>query len=135
LKNPNLDEHQIRGTLFQFYFKRGGYTLYFDIFGLPTLFYKIEEKVRHARELICPHCGEKGIFLQKTTVSKRKYRYKKLYVYHETTPIPTKTSLRNQKWCYLNENDLNDPAIQKRLQQWVHAQHVEEYFYKCLRLP
>jgi ribosomal protein S27AE len=139
VENLTLDAYQIRERLELFYLRREnyyeGYALWVGVFGVPSIFYKIDNMVRHARELICPHCGEKGILAEKDTVSKRRYRYRKLYVYHETRPLPAITSLRTQKWCYLNEADLNNSLIQKRIQDWVRALNIEKHFYRCLILP
>lgn len=106
-----------------------------EIFGIPSIFYKIDQKLDRAKELICPRCGKKGILMQKTTVSKKRYKYRKWYVYHQRIPIPTKTSLRIQKWCYLNKNQLKRPSVEQTLEALKRAKNIKRYFYRSLYLP
>ena len=108
---------------------------WWEIFGAPTIFWKINRKIDRAKELVCPRCGKRGILMQKTTVSKKKYKYRKWYVYHERIPIPAKTSLRIQKWCYLNKKQLQSRSIQDTLKATKRAQDIDRYFYQSIRLP
>jgi DNA-directed RNA polymerase subunit RPC12/RpoP len=107
---------------------------WWEIFGFPPIFWKIDRKIDRTKELVCPRCGEKGILKPKTTVSKKKYKYRKWYVYHERIPIPTRTSLRIQKWCYLNKNQLQSRSIQDTLKATERAKDIERYFYQSIRL-
>jgi hypothetical protein len=77
--------------------------------------YKIWKAISSAEQLKCPRCGKEGKLMQKTTISKQKYKYKKWYVYHEVNPFPKKPKFRKQQWCYLNKNLLNTPFIKKRI--------------------
>ncbi len=106
---------------------------YFEIFGGPTIFYKIDQKIDDARKLACPRCGKRGVLMWKTTISKKRYKYKKLYIYHERTPVPSKTSIRIQKWCYLNKNQLKNRSIQNTIKAMKHARDIERCFYKCIK--
>lgn len=73
--------------------------------------------------------------MQKTTVSKKKYKYKKWYVYHEKIPVPSKTSLRIQKWCYLNKNQMRAPSVKYTLKAIKRAKDIARYFYESIHLP
>lgn len=103
------------------------------VFGVPGIFARIEEAVPNARDLICPHCGLKGLLMAKTTVSKKKYRYTKLYVYHEIEDA-SMISSRKQKWCYLNKQDRKNSPVREAIQRTIHALNVREYFYRSLIL-
>ena len=70
----------------------------------------------------------------KTTISKKKYRYRKWYVYHVRFPIPSKTSLRIQKWCYLNRNQLNNSSIQDKIRAIGHMRAVERHLVECIHI-
>jgi DNA-directed RNA polymerase subunit RPC12/RpoP len=106
-----------------------------EIFGIPSIFYKIDRKIDHAKQLTCPRCGKKGVLMQKTTVSKKKYKYKKWYVYHEKIPVPSKTSLRIQKWCYLNKNQMRESSVKYSLKAMKRARDIARYFYESIYLP
>ncbi len=98
------------------------------------VFGKIADRYLSAKELACPSCGKTGKLMQKTTVSKKKYRYKKWYVYHEEISISPKGSRRIQKWCYLNKNQLKNPFIQDKLKTMKHATHVDRYLLRSIRI-
>jgi hypothetical protein len=40
------------------------------------------ERLGGSRVLTCPHCGKEGMLAFKTLIVKRKYKYRKMYVYH-----------------------------------------------------
>ena len=123
-------DYEIIHALFEYY---GPYE-YFEVFGVPTIFWKIDRKIDRAKELVCPRCGKKGVLMWKTTISKKIYKYKKLYVYHEIIPVSHKTSIRIQKWCYLNKNQLKNPSILNTIKAMKHVRDIERYFFKCIRL-
>lgn len=136
MEKASLDKNEIFRKVADYYFSQNLPGRYFNVFDTPSsIFFKIEGMVRRARSLRCPHCGKTGILMVKTTVTKKKYRYRKLYVYHETIPVPSRTSLRRQRWCYLNKDDLNDSTVRMSLQKWNHAQDVENFLYRCIVLP
>ena len=138
VQDSDVDVHGIIGRLDRAYFNNHNYFEAYErwvsIFGMPTIFSRIDSKVRHERELTCPHCGMKGLLMAKTTVSKKKYRYMKLYIYHETKGA-LKASSRAQKWCYLNIEDKKSSAVREAIQRTVHALNVRGYFYRSLILP
>ena len=70
-----------------------------------------------AQQLTCPRCGKNGKLMQKTTISKGKYRYKKWYVYHVTYPNVEKPKYRKQKWCYLNEKQLGEKTVKDKIRE------------------
>jgi DNA-directed RNA polymerase subunit RPC12/RpoP len=123
-------DYRIIRALFTYY---GPYE-YFDVFGVPTIFWKISRKIDRAKELVCPRCGKKGVLMWKTTISKKIYKYRKLYVYHERIPFSHKTSIRIQKWCYLNKNQLKNPSIQNTIKATRRARDIERYFFECISL-
>ena len=104
------------------------------LFKVHSLFSKIWKKEDQIRELTCPRCGKKGKLMLKTTISKKKYSYRKWYVYHERFPIPFKTSLRIQKWCYLNRNQLGNSLIQDKIRASGHVRAVREWLIYCIRI-
>ncbi len=54
-----------------------------ETFGTSSsIFVKIASKAKIMRKMVCPHCGKIGLLSEKTTVSKKRYSYKKRYVYH-----------------------------------------------------
>jgi DNA-directed RNA polymerase subunit RPC12/RpoP len=138
-------KYQTYDSLAKFYIRNNEFshdnTLWFEIFGAPTIFYKMGERTREGRTLICPHCGNQGVLMEKTTVSKKKYRYRYLYVYHKTEPtnIAVRASTlglkRSQHWCFLNNNDQRLPVVQEAMQKLTRLQNIEKYFYKSLLLP
>jgi hypothetical protein len=101
------------------------------VFGVPSIFWKIWKKKDRARELKCPRCGKKGQLMQKTTISKKKYKYKKWYVFHAR---PFETSVRIPKWCYLNKNHLKKPSIQDKIKATKHAIDIERHLLNCIRM-
>jgi transposase-like protein len=64
-----------------------------------------------SNNLTCPICGKSGSLTKKVTVSKKKYRYKRWYVYHEIPAYPN----RKQKWCYLNKKHLEEPKLKEKI--------------------
>jgi len=107
---------------------------YREIFGVPSLYWKIWNKISRFKEIVCPRCGKKGRLMQKTTISKKIYKYRKWYVYHESFPIPSKTSIKIQSWCYLNKNQLENPPIRGRIKAIKHMEEVERCLYECIRI-
>jgi hypothetical protein len=65
----------------------------------------------------CPRCGKGGCLTTKTTISKRKYAYKKWYFYHNVYPDPKRPKFRKQKWCYLNKKQLEEPTLKQKIQK------------------
>jgi len=118
----------------EFYFHFGKIE-YSEIFGIPTIFYKLQQKIVSAKALRCPRCGNNGVLMHKRTVSNGKYRYRKLYVYHETYDVTGRFlfTKRFQKWCYLNRNQLEDPIIKNTLKSMKRARDIERCFYMCLK--
>ena len=60
------------------------------------------------KRIQCPVCGKEGVLQWKDTITKakgKKYRYKKLYVYHWDPKKP--------KWCYLRKEQLKTLGIIK----------------------
>jgi ribosomal protein S27AE len=103
------------------------------LFGINSAFYKIWYKLANARRLRCPHCGHSGILAKKTTVSKKKYRYWKLYVYHETfAKSPHGRRLRTQRWCYLNKKDLSNHVVQRKVQRMERFLNIEKHLARCI---
>jgi predicted RNA-binding Zn-ribbon protein involved in translation (DUF1610 family) len=79
------------------------------------------------KSITCPRCGKKGILTQKTTISKRKYKYKKWYVYHDERPFPKKQKIRKQRWCYLNKNHLKSTLIHEKILNLTKlTEHVQQ---------
>jgi hypothetical protein len=107
----------------------------FDVLGVPSIFYKLAEKIRRSSRLICPHCGKEGRLMTKLSIVKGKYRYRKLYVYHETYLFKKPLGRRVQKWCYLNIKDLKNRAIIETLERWRYASNIRKWFYKSLIVP
>jgi len=80
----------------------------------------------HAQRLTCPRCKKDGKLMQKTTISKGKYKYKKWYVYHVSYPNPKKPRYRKQKWCYLNKEQLDEKTVKERIQKIKHCSKLWE---------
>ena len=65
-------------------------------------------------KLKCPVCGDYGVLMLKTTITKttrRQYRYEKWYVYHN------RSKGSKQRWCYLSEKYLELPEIKEAIQR------------------
>ena len=107
---------------------------YREVFGEYSLIWKIRNKISQPKEIVCPRCGKKGRLMQKTTVSKKIYKYRKWYVYHERIPNPSKPSLKIQSWCYLNRNQLENPTIRDRIKSIEHMEEVKRCLYECIRI-
>ncbi len=63
-------------------------------------------------KLKCPVCGDYGVLMKKITITKttkRRYRYKKWYVYHNRSKGTT------QRWCYLSKKFLRLSEINKAI--------------------
>jgi hypothetical protein len=120
-------------------FPNSGFNLsfpsHFEVLGIPSIFYKLDMKIRECSKLVCPHCGKEGMLMTKLSIVKRKYRYRKLYVYHEAYLFKKPISRRVQKWCYINNNDLTNSVIIEALERWRHASNIRKWFYKSLIVP
>jgi len=74
-------------------------------------------------KLKCPICGNNGILITKTTITKtatKQYQYEKWYVYHNAR----KES--KQKWCYLSKNYLEQPEIKEALEKQLTTQNTTQ---------
>ena len=63
-------------------------------------------------KLKCPVCGDYGVLMKKITITKttkRQYRYKKWYVYHN------RSKGTRQRWCYLSKKYLRLPEINEAI--------------------
>ena len=74
-------------------------------------------------KLKCPICGNNGILITKTTITKtatKQYQYEKWYVYHNAR----KES--KQKWCYLSKNYLDQPDIKEAITKQFTTQNTTQ---------
>ena len=65
-------------------------------------------------KLKCPVCGDSGVLMLKTTITKtakRLYRYEKWYVYHN------RSKGTKQRWCYVSKKHLKLPEIKEAIQR------------------
>lgn len=97
-----------------------------DITSIVAKFRELEEQVYYFYKkydvsfgmLTCPRCGKSGTLTQKTTVSKKKYKYKKWYFYHVSYPSPNERRNRKQKWCYLNKKQLEKQTLKEKIRNF-----------------
>ena len=141
LSNQIPNKFEIRNKIIKFYQDKNIDRL--EIERISWFLDSLEGKKNRSRWLICPHCGKEGWLTTKTTVSKKKYSYIKLYVYHswwqfkrERVPYSKTTDLlRYHPWCYLNHHDRESSTIKEALQNWTHFQNIENYFYRSVVFP
>ncbi|MFX0207423.1 MAG: hypothetical protein ACFFDT_15650, partial [Candidatus Hodarchaeota archaeon] len=76
-----------------------------------------------AVKLKCPVCGDYGVLMLKTTITKttkREYRYEKWYVYHN------RSKGTKQRWCYLSKKYLELPEIKEATQKEQATQNTTQ---------
>ena len=74
-------------------------------------------------KLRCPVCGDYGVLMKKTTITKiagRSYRYEKWYVYHN------RSKGTKQRWCYLSKKYLELPEITETIQKEQATQNTTQ---------
>lgn len=147
MENNDANEYEImrkiQGKIHDLYYDSDrhweGLARLYDVLGNPSIFYKLDWKVINSTELVCSRCGKWGRLKEKTTIVKRKYKYRKLYVYHSIyhSLIDLKSSQPGiaREWCYLNEKELASPVVTKTFQRCSRAANIRKWFYKSVVLP